>query len=45
MPMFRKGEKGSLIVYANSITRTEKTEAGEDAERDTHFMKRLYSVQ
>jgi len=35
----RKGEKGSLVVYANSITRTEQNDAGEDVERDIHFLK------
>lgn len=36
----RKGEKGSLVVYANTITRTETDEAtGEDHERDIPFMK------
>ena len=36
----RKGERGSLVVYANSITRTETDEAtGEDRERDIPFMK------
>ena len=35
----RKGEKGSLVVYANSITKTEQNDAGEDVERDIHFMK------
>jgi antirestriction protein ArdC len=31
----RKGEKGSLVVYANSITRTEHGEkSGEDVERE-----------
>lgn len=36
----RKGEKGSLVVYANSITRTEQDEAtGEDLEREIPFMK------
>jgi antirestriction protein ArdC len=36
----RKGEKGSLVVYASSITRTETDEAtGEEAERDIPFMK------
>jgi antirestriction protein ArdC len=30
----RKGEKGSLVVYANAITRTERNEkTGEDVER------------
>src|ERR1039457_5127993 len=35
----RKGEKGSLVVYANSITRTEQDESGEDSAREIHFMK------
>ncbi len=35
----RKGEKGSLVVYANSITRTEETGDGEETEREIHYMK------
>jgi antirestriction protein ArdC len=35
----RKGEKGSLVVYANSITRTEEDGNGEEAEREIHYMK------
>jgi antirestriction protein ArdC len=35
----RKGEKGNLVVYANSITRTEDNGAGEETEREIHFMK------
>ena len=36
----RKGEKGSLVVYANTITRTETNEeTGEESERDIPFMK------
>ena len=35
----RKGEKGSLVVFANSITKTEANEAGEETERDIRFMK------
>ena len=36
----RKGEKGSLVVYANSITRTEQNEkTGEDVEREIPYMK------
>jgi len=35
----RKGEKGSLVVYANSITRSEEDENGEEAEREIHYMK------
>ena len=36
----RKGEKGSLVVYANSITRKETDEqTGDDTEREIHFMK------
>jgi len=35
----RKGEKGSLVVYANSITRTETNDAGEETEREIPFTK------
>ena len=35
----RKGEKGSLVVYANSITRTEEGAQGEESEREIHYMK------
>src|SRR5947207_11043928 len=36
----RKGEKGSPVVYANSITRNETdTESGVDVARDIHFLK------
>lgn len=36
----RKGEKGSLVVYANTITRTEvDADTGEKEERDIPFMK------
>ena len=36
----RKGEKGSLVVYANAITRTERDDkTGEDVEREIPFMK------
>lgn len=36
----RKGEKGSLVVYANTITRTEiDADTGEEEERDIPFMK------
>ena len=36
----RKGEKGSLVVYANSITRIESDDAsGEELMREIHFMK------
>ena len=36
----RKGEKGSLVVYANSITRTEHdNKTGEDVEREIPYMK------
>jgi antirestriction protein ArdC len=34
-----KGEKGSLVVYANSITRTEEDDKGEETEREIHYMK------
>jgi antirestriction protein ArdC len=36
----RKGEKGSLVVYANAITRTERNDkTGEDVELEIPFMK------
>jgi hypothetical protein len=35
----RKGEKGSLVVYANKITRSEQNESGEDIEREIPFLK------
>lgn len=36
----RKGEKGSLVVYANSITRKETDDTtGEETDREIHFMK------
>jgi len=35
----RKGEKGSLVVYANSITKTETDDTGEQIEREIPFMK------
>ena len=36
----RKGEKGSLVVYANKITRTEADETtGEEIEREIPFLK------
>src|ERR1700730_16633580 len=36
----RKGEKGSLVVYADKITRTETdAETNEESVRDIHYMK------
>ncbi|MFE3836464.1 ArdC family protein [Pseudogemmobacter sonorensis] len=35
----RKGERGSLVVYANTITKTEEGENGQDEERTIPFMK------
>lgn len=35
----RKGEKGSLVVYANTIIRTEEGENGSEEERTIPFMK------
>jgi antirestriction protein ArdC len=35
----RKGEKGSLVVYANTITRKEEGEDGTEEERSIPFMK------
>ena len=34
----RKGEKGSLIVYANTFTRTEENAEGQEIERETISM-------
>ncbi len=34
-----KGAKGTLVVYADKITRTEQNEKGEDVERSIPFMK------
>lgn len=35
----KKGEAGELVVYANSITRTETDDAGEEVEREIPFLK------
>lgn len=36
----RKGEKGSLVVYANSLTRKETDQVtGDETEREIHFLK------
>src|ERR1700682_5440254 len=35
----RKGEHGSLVVYADKIIRTETTDSGEEADRAIPFMK------
>ena len=36
----RKGEKGSLVVFSNTITRTEHDDkTGEDAEREIPYLK------
>lgn len=35
----RKGEHGSLVVYANTFTKTETNDKGEDTERDIPFLK------
>lgn len=35
----RKGSRGTLIVYADRITRTETAENGQECERDIYFMK------
>ena len=43
----RKGEKGSLVVYASSITRTEEPPEGEETDREIHYMKgyTVFSVE
>ena len=35
----RKGEHGSLVVFANSITKTETNEQGEDTEHEIPFTR------
>jgi antirestriction protein ArdC len=35
----RKGEKGTFVVYVDTITRTERGEKGEDVEKAIPFMK------
>jgi len=35
----RKGEHGALVVYANTVTKTETNEEGQDVEREIPFMK------
>ena len=35
----RRGEKGSWIVYANTITKSEANDAGEEIEREIPFLK------
>ncbi|PZM16505.1 antirestriction protein ArdC [Rhizobium tubonense] len=39
----RKGETGSMVVYANRISRTETDGAGQEVERDIPFLK-VYAV-
>ncbi|WP_421400977.1 ArdC family protein [Agrobacterium fabrum] len=39
----RKGETGSMVVYANRITKTETDSGGRDIERDIAFLK-AYTV-
>ena len=38
----RKGSKGSLVVYADRITKTETASNGEEQERDIYFMKEYH---
>jgi antirestriction protein ArdC len=35
----RKGEKGSLVVYANTFTRTEEDAEGQQIDREIPFLK------
>ena len=35
----RKGETGELVVYANSVTKTETNEKGEEIDREIPFLK------
>ena len=43
----RKGEKGSLVVYANTVTKTEDDGAGNEVEREIPFLKgyTVFNVQ
>jgi antirestriction protein ArdC len=43
----RKGSRGSLVVYADRITKTETMENGKESERDIYFMKgyTVFNVQ
>ena len=41
----RKGERGSLVVYANTITKTEETDGGEKEERTIPLHEGLHRVQ
>ena len=36
----RRGERGSMVVFTDSIERTETNEAGEETERKVHILKR-----
>ena len=40
----RKGSKGTLVVYADRITRTETAEDGQESERGIYFMKALHRL-
>jgi len=35
----RKGEKGTLVVFANKLTKTEQDDSGNDVEREIPYMK------
>lgn len=35
----RQGKKGSMVVYANAIIRSEEGADGEESEREIHYMK------
>lgn len=35
----RRGEHGTLVVYAGTVTRTEPNDEGEESQRDIHFLK------
>ena len=41
----RKGSKGSLVVYADRITKTETGEDGEENERDIYLHEGLHRLQ
>jgi antirestriction protein ArdC len=37
----RKGEHGSLVVYADRITKTEQNEAGEEIEHEIPYLRAI----
>ena len=40
----RKGETGSMVVYANRVAKTETDENGDEVEREIAFLKSLHGL-